>query len=171
MGWIFSWRSIPIKIFLCNGNLISFLTRLRKLFKGGNYSREETICGNTLLVFRGSISTHCVLTRPYHILKEHARIDDLGGNMITAHHTYVYPVARYVTCNLQPKIDKKHIFQFLQICSLLYLWFMMHHMSHTLSHKFDAFGTQGFLGKVSLHLSESLRICYVPSIFSLPLNS
>ena len=79
---------------------MSFLTRVRKLFKGGNYSREETIQGNTLLLFRGSMSTQSVLTRPYHILKEHARIDDLGGNMITAYHTYVYPVARYVICNL-----------------------------------------------------------------------
>ena len=64
--------------------------------------------------------------------------------MITAYHTYVYPVARYVICNLQPKIDKKHIFQFLQICSLLYLWFMM---ADTLGHKCDAFGTQGISWK------------------------
>ena len=28
---------------LCNEDLNSFLTRVRKLFKGGNYSREETI--------------------------------------------------------------------------------------------------------------------------------
>ena len=33
---------------LCNGNLNSFHTRVRKLFKGGNYSREEAICGNTV---------------------------------------------------------------------------------------------------------------------------
>ena len=109
-GLNFFLRSIPITVFLCNGNLMSLLARVWKPFKGGNYSREKTNCGNTLFVFLGSISTHCVLTRPYHILKEHARIDDLGGNMITAHHTYVYPVARYVTCNLQPKIDKKTIF-------------------------------------------------------------
>ena len=28
---------------LCNENLNSFLTRVRKLYKGGKYSREETI--------------------------------------------------------------------------------------------------------------------------------
>ena len=33
---------------LCNQNLNSFLTWLQKQFKGGNYSREETICGNTV---------------------------------------------------------------------------------------------------------------------------
>ena len=31
--------------FLCNEKLNSFLTRVLKLFKGGNFSREETICG------------------------------------------------------------------------------------------------------------------------------
>ena len=31
-------------------NMNSFLTRLRKLFKGGKYSREETIRGNTVYV-------------------------------------------------------------------------------------------------------------------------
>ena len=36
---------------LCNENLNSFLTRVRKLFKGGNYSREEIIRGNTVLGF------------------------------------------------------------------------------------------------------------------------
>jgi hypothetical protein len=35
-------------IFLCNENLNTFLTRLRKLFKGGKYSREETIRENTV---------------------------------------------------------------------------------------------------------------------------
>ena len=120
-GLNFFLRSIPITVFLCNGNLMSFLARVWKLFKGGNYSREKTNCGNTLFVFLGSISTHCVLTRPYHILKEHARIDDLGGNMITAHHTYVYPVARYVTCNLQPKIDKKNPYFPVIANTLLYL--------------------------------------------------
>ena len=33
---------------LCNKNLNSFLTGVRKLFKGGKYSREETIWGNTV---------------------------------------------------------------------------------------------------------------------------
>ena len=35
--------------FLCNENLNNCRTRLQKLFKGGNYSREETISGNTVL--------------------------------------------------------------------------------------------------------------------------
>ena len=34
---------------LCNKNLNSFLTEVRKLFKGGKYSREETIWGNTVV--------------------------------------------------------------------------------------------------------------------------
>ena len=36
----------------CNENLNSFLISVGKLFKGGNYSREETTCGNT--VFRAT---------------------------------------------------------------------------------------------------------------------
>ena len=36
---------------LCNQNLNNCRTRLRKLFKGGNYSKEETICGNTVCKF------------------------------------------------------------------------------------------------------------------------
>ena len=35
---------VPFKDF----DLNSFLTRVRKLFKGGNYSREETIHRNTV---------------------------------------------------------------------------------------------------------------------------
>ena len=31
-------------------DLNSFLTRVRKLFKFGNYSREKTICGNTAFI-------------------------------------------------------------------------------------------------------------------------
>ena len=38
-----------VSSFLCNEKLNSFLTRVRKLFKGRNYSREETIRGNTAL--------------------------------------------------------------------------------------------------------------------------
>ena len=33
---------------LCNENLNSFLTRVLKLVKGGNYSREETFRGNNV---------------------------------------------------------------------------------------------------------------------------
>ena len=36
---------------LYSENLNSFLTRVRKLFRGGNYSREETIRGNTVINF------------------------------------------------------------------------------------------------------------------------
>ena len=39
---------VAMLFLLCNENLNSFLTRLRKLFKGGNYSREEIIRGNTV---------------------------------------------------------------------------------------------------------------------------
>ena len=40
-----SKRVDRVVIFLiCNENLNTFLTRLQKLFKGLNYSREETIC-------------------------------------------------------------------------------------------------------------------------------
>ena len=45
------WKSNTVSalsFFLCNENLNSFLTRVRKLFKGGNYSREETFRGNTV---------------------------------------------------------------------------------------------------------------------------
>ena len=35
---------------LRNENLNSFLIRLRKLFKGRSYSREETICENTIII-------------------------------------------------------------------------------------------------------------------------
>ena len=143
MGWNFFWRSIPITVFLvcilgwAPWNLsclelkfddigLSYWQKSAEtiqewnLFKGGNYLQKY------VTRIPRSISTHCVLTRPYHILKEHAKIDDLGGNMITAYHTYVYPVARYVICNLQPKIDKKHIFQFLQIVCFTYdLWWLI----------------------------------------------
>ena len=37
-----------LSFLLCNENLNSFVIRVRKLFKGGNYSREETIRGNTV---------------------------------------------------------------------------------------------------------------------------
>ena len=40
---------VTIILALCIENLNTFLTRLRKLFKRGNYSREETICGNTVI--------------------------------------------------------------------------------------------------------------------------
>ena len=41
---------VPAIIFLlCNENLNSFLTRLQKLFKVGNYSREKTIHGNKVI--------------------------------------------------------------------------------------------------------------------------
>ena len=37
-----------LSFLLCNENVNSFLTRVQKLFKGGTYSREETIRGNTV---------------------------------------------------------------------------------------------------------------------------
>ena len=40
-----------LSFLLCNENLNSFHTLVRKLFKGANYSREETIQGNTLASF------------------------------------------------------------------------------------------------------------------------
>ena len=46
-----SWKFciVSSSIFLLyNENLNSFLTRVRKVFKGGKYSREETIRGNTV---------------------------------------------------------------------------------------------------------------------------
>ena len=59
----FPWKLFFFKIFktlkisysfrikfslICNENLNSFLIRVRKLFKGGNYLREENIRGNTI---------------------------------------------------------------------------------------------------------------------------
>ena len=41
---------------LSNENLNSFLTRVRKLFKGGNYSREETINGNTTFYIKADLT-------------------------------------------------------------------------------------------------------------------
>ena len=38
-----------LSFLVCNENLNSFLTRVSKLFKAGNYSREETIRRNTVL--------------------------------------------------------------------------------------------------------------------------
>ena len=43
------WKShivSALSFLLCDVNLNSLLTRVRKLFKSGNYSREETVCGN-----------------------------------------------------------------------------------------------------------------------------
>ena len=37
---------IELILSLCNENLNTFITRLPKLFKGGKYSREQTIRGN-----------------------------------------------------------------------------------------------------------------------------
>ena len=50
--WICKSLKMPIVstliVLLCTENLNSFLTSERKLFKGGNYSREETIHRNTV---------------------------------------------------------------------------------------------------------------------------
>ena len=43
---------IEIILPLCNENLNNFLTRPRKLFKGGKYSREEIILGNRVCYLR-----------------------------------------------------------------------------------------------------------------------
>ena len=56
--WIFFFEPLKCKkcktfvtiiLPLWNENLKTFLTRLRKLFKGGKYSREENIRGNTVI--------------------------------------------------------------------------------------------------------------------------
>ena len=49
---------MQVGFLLCNENLNGFLTRVRKLFKGGNYSREETIYH----IFLSSMSTKNALT-------------------------------------------------------------------------------------------------------------
>ena len=46
---------------LCNKNLNSFLTEVRKLLKGGKYSREETIWGNTVYSFSSRLKISPVL--------------------------------------------------------------------------------------------------------------
>ena len=57
------WKShivSTLSFLLCNENLNRFFTRVRKLFKGGNYSKEETIRGNTVCIKMESIgSTGC----------------------------------------------------------------------------------------------------------------
>ena len=50
-----------LSFLLCNENLNSLLTRMRKLFKGGNCSREETIRGNTVCYSAGD--TWVLVTR------------------------------------------------------------------------------------------------------------
>ena len=62
------YTEILLGRYLHSGNLNTFLTRLRKLFKRGNYSREETICGNTVYELEYGIRTancspwdHCVM--------------------------------------------------------------------------------------------------------------
>ena len=61
-----------LSFLLCNEKLNSFLTRVRKLFKGGNYSREETINGNTVHgFFRNQKMCNprpCCISRPYSML-------------------------------------------------------------------------------------------------------
>ena len=54
-GTILFWMHLGRKLFkfsfpLCNENLNSFLTRWGNYLKRGNYSREETIWGNTVYV-------------------------------------------------------------------------------------------------------------------------
>ena len=44
---------------LCNENLNSFLTRWGNYSRRGNYSREETIWGNTVYLFLSAVWTHC----------------------------------------------------------------------------------------------------------------
>ena len=44
--WIF--KTMKISFLLCNENLNSVLIRVQNLFKGGNYSREETVHRNTV---------------------------------------------------------------------------------------------------------------------------
>ena len=45
---------------LCNENLNSFLTRWGNYSRRGNYSREETIWGNTVCYFLGYLFCYCV---------------------------------------------------------------------------------------------------------------
>ena len=66
--WVAQWSLVVVRVpvwhtvfpkivsaetifLLWNENLNSYLTRVRKLFKGGNYSREETIRGNMVSAF------------------------------------------------------------------------------------------------------------------------
>ena len=52
--WNFQTLKISSLIFpLCNKNLNSFLTDVRKLLRGGKYSREETIWGNRFILGNG----------------------------------------------------------------------------------------------------------------------
>ena len=54
-GIVKPWKSQIVSALsfpLYNKNLNSFLTGVRKVFKGGKYSREETIWGNTVHTFQ-----------------------------------------------------------------------------------------------------------------------
>ena len=56
---------------LCNENLNNFIfiTRMQKLFKGENYSKEETIHGNTVVVKKPN---YVVEIKEFLIFKSHS---------------------------------------------------------------------------------------------------
>ena len=52
-----------LNLTLCTVTLL--WPKVRKLFKGWNYSRTETICGNTVLEKSGTESSNCLNSRFY----------------------------------------------------------------------------------------------------------